>query len=135
MWWNDYLSVPFLEKGRDQNGCDCWGLVRLVYKSEWNIDLPDYLDCYDNTEDRQALGVLIDDEKKQWINSNGDSGDVIIVNMRGVPMHVGIVTRRGFMLHCAKGINTVHERYDSFKWRSKVVGFAKHKRLLQPASL
>lgn len=29
-WWNEYVGLPFADKGRTREGCDCWGLVRLV---------------------------------------------------------------------------------------------------------
>lgn len=27
---NQYLTIPYLEYGRDEHGADCWGLVRMV---------------------------------------------------------------------------------------------------------
>ena len=36
-----YLGIPFADHGRDQDGCDCWGLCCLVYRQEWGIALPD----------------------------------------------------------------------------------------------
>jgi probable lipoprotein NlpC len=136
MDYSRYISVPFLEKGRNWSGCDCWGLVRLFYANEYKIDLPDYLEFYKTTQDREALADLICGEKAGWQEvTEPQEGDVIIVNMRGVPMHVGVVTRLGYMLHCARGVGTAHERYDGIKWRSKIVGYSRHPDLRSPRAV
>ena len=38
-WANQYLSVPYLDGGRDFSGMDCWGLVRHVlhYQYGWPL--------------------------------------------------------------------------------------------------
>lgn len=131
MWYNNYIRIPFAEKGRDEKSCDCWGLVRLIYKKELNIDLPDYLDCYENTLQRDVLSKLINDEKNnKWVvPEQPKEFDVIILNVFNRPMHVGIVTRPGFMIHCSKDINTVHEKYTTMGWKNRVMGFARYERI------
>lgn len=128
-WWQDYINIPFAEKGRDKEGCDCWGLVRLVYKNELGIDLPDYLDVYETTEDRDALSKKIREESEKWdAPIHPQEYDVVILNMRGVPMHVGIITKNNHMIHCARGINTVHENFTISKWKHKVIGYRRWKK-------
>lgn len=131
MWVLKYMNIPFKEKGRDFDGCDCWGLIRLIYKNELGIELPNYLECYNTTNDREQLSKVISEESNiHWIHpafGYEKEFDVVILNMRGVPMHIGIVTKSGFMLHCAKGINTAHEKYkNTIRWQDKVKGFARY---------
>lgn len=128
MWWNKYLSVPFKDRGRDASGCDCWGLVRLVYAQEKRIALPDYLECYETSNDRDTLAATISSEWQGWIMPDKpEEFDVIVLRMRGVPMHVGIITKRGWMLHCARGVGTAHEPFNNMRWRDKVEGFGRWK--------
>lgn len=131
-WWNDYIGKPFAEKGRGPAEFDCWGLVCQVFKDVRGIALPSYLDKYETTNDRDALGVVIGKESKEkWHEVEKPQAlDVIILRMRGVPMHVGVVTKPGFMIHCARGIGVVHEKYDSIKWRSNVMGFVRHEQFV-----
>lgn len=44
MWTDDYLAIPFAFDGRDRDGCDCWGLLRLIYQEQLGIELPAYSD-------------------------------------------------------------------------------------------
>lgn len=128
MWWNKYIRVPFEEKGRGHNGCDCWGLVQLIYKEQLNIDLPGYEEVYKTTNDREILSKTIQNERNNnWTTPfEGEPFDVIILKMGGVPMHVGVVTKPGRMIHCAKDIGTTHEQYDAMRWKNKVIGFARY---------
>lgn len=119
------MDVPFVEKGRDMGGADCYGLLCLIYKNELGIELPDYLDIYENTNEREKLSVAIKKDKEEnWLSVDKPKEfDVVILNMRGVPMHLGIVTKPNHMIHCAKGINTTHEHYGTARWKHKVMGF------------
>lgn len=130
MWWNKYVGKPFQEKGRGPDEFDCWGLVRWVYKNDHpdNIIVPSYLECYDTTNDRDKLAdVIFDETQAHWKEPDTPKEfDAIVLRMRGVPMHVGIVTKPGHMLHCAQGIGTVHERFDSIRWANKVLGFYRY---------
>lgn len=45
-----YIGIPFLDHGRDREGCDCWGLVRLVYMEQLGAELPDIIMMVDGNE-------------------------------------------------------------------------------------
>jgi cell wall-associated NlpC family hydrolase len=128
VWWNHYQRVPFAEKGRDMNGADCWGLLTMIFLDQRKIELPGYEWCYEHTNDREALAAAMERERiGRWVQvENPQEFDVPLLRMRGVPMHVGVVTKPGYMIHCAKDINTVHERYDSMRWKNSVVGFFRY---------
>lgn len=128
MWWNKYLSIPFKEKGRDETGCDCWGILRLIKMNEQNIIVPSYLDCYETTNDRESLSDTINSEKTiSWKEVKEENPfNVLLIRMRGVPMHVGIITQKGWMIHTCRGIGTSHERYDCARWKDKIMGIYAH---------
>lgn len=128
MWWNKYINTPFVEKGRDASGVDCWGLVKIIYQKERNIILPDYTEYYQTTQDRDILAKTIREERStKWLDVNEPKMfDVIILKMGGVPMHVGIVTKPNFMIHSARGIGTTHESFANIKWKHKVIGFSRY---------
>lgn len=128
-WYKKYIGIPFVDKGRDESGLDCWGLVRLVYKNELGIDLPSYCEDYESTNDYEILRDIVTLEKGQrWkAVKEPKEFDVIILNMRGMPIHVGIVTKKDHMIHCALGIGTVHEHSGVAKWKHRVAGYARWK--------
>lgn len=127
-WTNKYISVPFVDKGRSEKGCDCWGLARLIYQKELGIDLPALLD-YRDTLDRQTISNVYESESQKWQEiSLGDEKpfDLIVLKMMGFPMHVGIVFKSGFMIHCLKDVGTVVVNYKSRQWVKRIVGFYRY---------
>jgi cell wall-associated NlpC family hydrolase len=97
-----YIQIPFKSGGRDFNGCDCYGLVRLVLKEEFGKELPMLSNEYKNAN------VVIDTEKVVKKNlplliakekGTPDEGDVGVFSYRGHTSHVGVYVGRGKVLH------------------------------------
>ena len=129
MWWNKYVGIPFINRGRTRDGLDCWGLVRLIYEQERQIILPSYLDLYQHTQQQktitQAIAVHKTDEWREV--ENPKEFDVMLLKMAGYPMHVAVCTKPGYMIHCSEGAGTVHQQYGTMLWpRSKISGFFCH---------
>lgn len=129
-WVIPYIGLPFKEFGRDMTGCDCWGLVRILYQDRFKIELPSYADRYAGCVDTQGLPKLIDAESSAWdevIPGQEREGDVIVFRMRGVAMHTGFVVRPGVMLHVYEGIDAVIEDYNrSRHWNGRILGIFRH---------
>ena len=127
-WSNDFISIPFKDRGRDRAGADCWGLTCIIFKERLGINLP-ILNDYTNTRDRKKLCQIIETEIPEWIEiprGQEKEYDVSVFNMAGLPVHVGIVLRPNFMVHRQRGTGTTVERYDSKKWNTRIEGFFRY---------
>lgn len=132
IWAGHYIGLPFKEHGRDASGVDCWGLVRLVQAEQFGLALPSYVNEYENTVKREQIGGLIEREACKWrLIKNGDEccGDIAVMRIRGVPMHVGLVLGDKQMLHIERGIDSVIESYARPAWANRITGFYRYKNI------
>jgi cell wall-associated NlpC family hydrolase len=133
IWAAHYIGLPFAERGRDRKGVDCWGLVRLVMAEQFGRSLPAFTNEYDHTCNQTKIAALVAREVPRWrkvVASEEQLGDVIVMRVRGVPMHVGLVLGDGQMLHTEKGINSTLERYTSSRWHQRLAGFYRYRSYL-----
>lgn len=133
MWWQKYEKALFEERGRGPDKFDCWGLVREIYKNDHpkKIELPSFNEYYDTTtapDDKRKIASAIQYQSdKNWIETNNPQPfDVIVLKISGYPMHVGIVIRKGIMIHCTNGIGVAIEKYNSMRWDNKIIGFFRY---------
>jgi probable lipoprotein NlpC len=119
-------KVPFLDKGRDWSGWDCWGLVGQVYRLCCGLELPDERDrSYRNPE--VALATLLVGARQYLIIPYGRERPLDVLLFR--PCHAGVVVRRGWMVNAREGRGTLVERYDGLLWRSHLVEIRRHEQL------
>jgi len=126
-----FVGFPFLDRGRTPSGCDCWGLVRLYYKDKYDIDLPSYVDEYEASTVKGLTAEAINAHIAEWGHippGEEQEGDVILLRVGGLPCHIGVVVKRGYMLHTMKGCDSVIEPYISPDWKHRVVGFYRYRR-------
>ena len=129
-----YVGIPFKDGGRDFSGLDCWGLVRLVWKEEMGVDMPDMGDEYSSAFARGDVGPLFDKYTDQnWNVDVTDQPrqplDVLVFGFGSLELHVGLWVAEGEMLHVMRGMDTAIERFDTFKWRKRL------SRILRPAGV
>ena len=134
-WMQKYLRIPYKTRGHTFDGCDCGGLLRLVYKIELNIDLPDWEERYISTH-RESFKTLdsIFDEQTSTIGDfpmqvpleDVQPFDALVFRMGKFNVHTGVVVRKGKFLHVQEGGNTTIEDYTGLKWKNRLVGVYRH---------
>jgi len=122
--FSKYIGIPYKEKGRDIAGVDCWGLVRLIYKNEFNIDLPSFAEEYHNTTTvSEAISAHIEGWEQVTELKVGDS---ILFRIVGEPTHIGVYIGNDKFIHTRRKSGTVVESLNSINWRSRIVGYYKY---------
>lgn len=125
-WSSKYIGIPFRDLGRDWDGCDCWGLVRLVYQNDLGITLPMHM--ISERDVRAAVYALHDHANRiGWMQvEQTQDYDVALMNIavgkRIYPMHVGLVAGE-FILHACEHTDSalIRDRHSVVSyWRYRV---------------
>ncbi len=129
-----YTRIPFKSHGRDFRGCDCGGLVWLVYKNELGIELPDWREIYSGTQVEDSLEL--EEAVSTMLGENGIEVelkdvrpfDVISFRVCGqASTHVGLAISNSKFIHIMQGLSNVEtERFDSIKWQRRITGCFRH---------
>jgi len=133
-WVRPYIGIPFAEHGRTREGCDCWGLVRLVLGERWRIWLPSFSESYRDTDDREAIEALLAEERVAWRRISGPffhEGDVVLLRVGGRAMHLGLIVGFPWMLHVERGIDAACDRLDGLRWARAVDSVWRHPEMLR----
>jgi cell wall-associated NlpC family hydrolase len=129
-WINNYIGLPFKDKGRSMAGVDCWGLVQQIYRRERGIELPDYL-IYETVSDKdQVVDTVNKIRSEGWVaypkTIRPEQFDVILFESGGKPLHVGLMIDPRRFVHSAQDDYSRIERYTSGIWFSRVEGFYRY---------
>jgi len=125
-WAAPYVGIPFRDRGRDRSGLDCWGLVVLVARERYRVELPDLSGEYAGTRDRVGIPAAVESQLPAWDRIPRGSeaeGDVVLFREAGRPGHCGIVLGGGLMLHARAGTGSCVEGYGRPAWSGRVEGF------------
>ena len=124
-WSQGLIGLPYLERGRTREGCDCWGLVMLAQAAR-GFTIPGYDSDYVTPDERAGIDAVIAREKDNpnWRRVDRHAeGDVAIFRVGRFDSHAGICVRRNLMLHMpAKGTSHI-EDFRSGVWAPRLVGF------------
>ena len=126
-----YIGIPFKDHGCGYDGCDCYGLVRIVYQEELGIELPNLGDQYSCAFNRGEIGPLVQaTAAESWAVDVSDKDpeqfDVLVFSRGGVDYHVGLFLYGEFMLHCVDGTDSCLEKHDGIRWKRQLSRRLRH---------
>ena len=124
------LRVPFALHGRSYDGWDCWGVVTCGYRDVGGVELPLYVDEYDEADPRDVrLYTLVEtaaaDGTWRMIDRATEQPrplDVVVLRILGRPLHVGLMVDKRRMIHCEHRAGTVVEPFESKMWAKRLDG-------------
>jgi cell wall-associated NlpC family hydrolase len=104
-------------------GCDCWGLVRLVSREQYQRELPRLV--YDDADDMRASAALVDGMRPDAAWRKLDApvpGAILLLRIAGLAVHCGLVLSDHLMLHTLRGHHAALDRYTGQRWGSRIDG-------------
>lgn len=124
-WILKYMGIPFKDHGRDFDGCDCWGLVRLIYQNELGILLPHYEEHYTQVTDKAGT-VKVQElaREDKWTKTEGPVElGVVLLKVFGLPVHIGVVHNKDWFVHSSEGDLSRRVRFKDRIWKNRIEGF------------
>ena len=125
-WVKKYIGIPFVSNGRTLEGCDCYGLIRLVLHNEYGIELPQLSNDYSNALNIKETSRLFKENLPvltvEKIQSPEEKA-LIVITEQGYPAHVGIAAGGGFILHTGMKTGCVCQRAAHPGLKGRIEGY------------
>jgi len=104
-----YIGIPFEDRGQSLSGADCYGLLRLIFKEDCQIDIPEFLaSCHSS---KAIFSDYLKQISEYWEPvSNFKKYDVVAMSHDpshpSMVQHFGLYIGNGLMLHTLENIGS-----------------------------
>lgn len=125
-WVKDYIGIPFLSGGRTREGCDCYGLLRLILKEQYGINFPLLDGKYEDALDKDHIKNLFHEYIPLLCGekiSGPEEKAIAVIRTQGLATHVAIYAGDGNIIHTMLYTGTVCERLSSPMLKGRVEGW------------
>jgi len=115
-WAGEYIGIPYEPRGRTREGIDCWGIAMLVWREQFEIELPDFEYDADTARAFRDYAPTVNNVEVSVVVP----GDIAMIRRRGRVRHVGIYVGEESILHIMGKSASIIERIDSYRLRSTI---------------
>jgi probable lipoprotein NlpC len=123
-WASQYIGIPWVDKGREMSGCDCYGLLRLVKGKESGVWIPSYAEEYVTAKDLEEISALIRGKiRRDWEQIDAKEAqplDALMITQSGEPYHPGVVVKPPYFLNIFAGTACAAARWTATEWSRRV---------------
>ena len=99
--------------GKSYEQLDCWGIVKDFYKNIYDIDLPEFYT--ERPQNTKIVHEMITNERPLFNQVKTPKiGNVVLMKVLGVPVHLGIYIGESKILHTTKKTGCIIENESSF---------------------
>lgn len=125
-WSTRYIGIPYRAGGRERDGLDCWGLIRLIYREERNTLLPEIPGIV--KDERLVISREIADQCQEgWAEQSSPTEWCAVgMSQRTMVHHGGVWTDAdgGKIIHCWDGFPVVADSPRTLKFKGlKILKF------------
>ena len=121
-----FIGIPWVARGVDFDGADCWGLIRLAAHHLYGLDFPAYF--YSERDLLTEAAALIEHETRgpHWNpiyeGQRLAPGMVHIFRIAGFKTHCGLCLGGNEFLHSLPGHESAIEDLTGIQWRQRRTG-------------
>lgn len=124
-WAQAFIGMPYADKGRTREGCDCWGLIRIVYADRLGIELPSYDSEYVGSDERREISAIVEREAQSALWERVETPrpfDILFFRRGRFDAHAAIWVKAGLMLHMVEEDCSKIERFDVPAYAFRLTG-------------
>lgn len=127
-WAKKYVGIPYKLNKRNMEECDCYGLLWLIYKNEYDISLPIFDDEYDENSTREDVLKIFVENIERWKEiKDVKVGDAVYFRVGGLEKHVGVMVSSKMFIHNFKeGGSVAISDLSNVRWKNRIVGFYRY---------
>ena len=121
MWSDDWIGLPYAERGRGPDAYDCLGLFLALHRARFDRILPDPA-C---TIEQAIREQTVETYRPHYARvERAREGDALLFRMTGRPLHMGYALNDQDMLHTLDdaGHCSRIERFRGASWLGKLEG-------------
>lgn len=123
-----FIGIPFVDRGRDKTGSDCYGILKMYYKEILDIEIEEII--ADPNRPKQCYVKYLDQIARKWEKVETPEPHSVVAmstNMEHPEMitHFGVMIDNKRMLHTFKNTQSHIINIDNPMIKSQIKGFYK----------
>ena len=113
-WLNKYIGIPYKFGGRDSDGVDCYGLVKMIYKDKYGVELMDWaFDTLNYKDINSKITSQLISGDFEYLDEPEEACFAVCSRSRA-SHHIGLYFGGG-IIHCSDGLGTIYQVRSDFE--------------------